>query len=73
MAPRALLKSKWVRYVCTIIKIPLNLDIKAKNFHKTAYFSCYNYCLPGPSWFPIVHWCQGVLQHYLPLSLHTKI
>ena len=35
MAPEAFIKDKWVPYV----KIPLNLDIKALNVHKIAYFS----------------------------------
>ena len=44
-----------VRYVLTNVKTSLNLDIKAKNLHLTAYFSCENEFLLGPSNFLIVH------------------
>ena len=55
IAPGAFLMGNGVRYLFPTIKIPLNLDIKAQNPHKTAYISSYQDCPPGPSMFPIVH------------------
>ena len=37
-------------------KIPLNLDMKAQNLHKTANFSFQSECPPSPTLFPIVQW-----------------
>ena len=39
MGNQAFLNDKQVKYVLSNVKIHLNLDMKAQNLYKTAYFS----------------------------------
>ena len=53
------------------VKTSLNLNRKAQNVQKSAYFRSWNGCLPGCSKFPTVQWSLSSLSIPVPAPICT--